>query len=342
MSNVIRKVFNTDKNEATTFSNEASNNASGTLNNTSNNATHNATGVTGTSGPTGTNGTGSTSDYAPLSAWSVQNGGQTSVGASSTASAAAQAAAAADSTHAAPSSQQSTVPQSQSIDSANRTGLTQTTSVNSGVNVAAGNVDQDVQHLAPVTRHIHHRHEVEELIREREHHIHQHHIQHHVQPVLDSEHLAEQIHSRVVPVTTVREVHANTDKDAALMRAVAGNPKDTFTQAAIDRSVIDKGETVREIVHHHIHNIVQPIIEKETHEYHRIRTTIPTTHITHEAPIVHESTAHQPIRKEDFLKGGGVLTSTTRTIEEAGLLNLGNNQRTVEGETYTGGMPLGQ
>ncbi|KAL4401900.1 hypothetical protein ACI68E_001551 [Malassezia pachydermatis] len=342
MSNVIRKVFNTDKNEATTFSNEASNNASGTLNNTSNNATHNATGVTGTSGPTGTNGTGSTSDYTPLSAWSVQNGGQTSVGASSTASAAAQAAAAADSTHAAPSSQQSTVPQSQSIDSANRTGLTQTTSVNSGVNVAAGNVDQDVQHLAPVTRHIHHRHEVEELIREREHHIHQHHIQHHVQPVLDSEHLAEQIHSRVVPVTTVREVHANTDKDAALMRAVAGNPKDTFTQAAIDRSVIDKGETVREIVHHHIHNIVQPIIEKETHEYHRIRTTIPTTHITHEAPIVHESTAHQPIRKEDFLKGGGVLTSTTRTIEEAGLLNLGNNQRTVEGETYTGGMPLGQ
>lgn len=57
---------------------------------------------------------------------------------------------------------------------------------------------------------------------------------------------------------------------------------------------------------------------------------------------MHESTAHQPIRKEDFLKGGGVLTSTTRTIEEAGLLNLGNNQRTVEGETYTGGMPLGQ
>merc|ERR1712187_27263 len=109
---------------------------------------------------------------------------------------------------------------------------------------------------------------------------------------------------------------------------------DTFTQAATDRSVIDKGETVREIV--------QPIIEKETHEYHRIRTTIPTTHITHEAPIVHESTAHQPIRKEDFIKGGGVLSSTTRSIEEAGLLNLGANQRSVEGEAYNGGAPLVQ
>lgn len=217
--------------------------------------------------------------------------------------------------------------------------LTQTSSVNSGVNVAAGNVDQDVQHLAPVTKHIAHRHEIEELHREREHHIHQHHIQHHVQPVLDAEHLAEQLHSRVVPATTIREVHANTDKDAALLRSVAGNPKDSFTQAATDRSIIDKGEAVREIVHHHIHNIVQPIIEKETHEYHRIRTTIPTTHITHEAPIVHESTAHQPIRKEDFVKGGGVLTSNTRSIDEAGLLNLGSHQRSVEGETYTGGAP---
>ncbi|WFD42497.1 hypothetical protein MPSI1_001142 [Malassezia psittaci] len=215
--------------------------------------------------------------------------------------------------------------------------LTQSSSVNSGVNVAAGNVDQDVQHLAPVTRETLHRQEIEELHREREHHIHQHHIQHHVQPVLDTVHLAEQLHSRVVPATTIREVHANTDKDAALLRSVAGTPKDTFSQAPIERSVIDKGETVREIVHHHIHNIVQPIIEKDIYEYHRIRTTVPTTQITHEAPIVHESTAHQPIRKEDFVKGGGVLTSETRTVEDAGLLNLGNNQRSVEGETYTGG-----
>ncbi|WFD31385.1 hypothetical protein MSPP1_002420 [Malassezia sp. CBS 17886] len=235
------------------------------------------------------------------------------------------------------------VPASDSAGVYNRSSnLTQASSVNSGVNVAAGNVDQDVQHLAPVTRHTHHRHEIEELHRDREHHVHQHHIQHHVQPVLDTEHAAEQTHARVVPATTVREVHANTDKDAALLRSVAGAPKDTFTQASVDRSVVDKGETVREVVHHHIHNVVQPIIERDTHEYHRIRTTIPTTHITHEAPIVHESTAHQPIRKEDFVKGGGVLSSSTRSIEEAGLLNLGTNQRSVEGDQYSGGAPFSQ
>ena len=118
------------------------------------------------------------------------------------------------------------------------------------------------------------------------------------------------------------------------MRNVAGNFKDTFTQSPIERSIVDKGEAVREIVHHHIHNVVQPVIQRDTHEYHRIRTTIPTTHITHEAPIVHESTAHQPIRKEDFIKGGGVLTSSIRSIDEAGVLNLGTHQRTVEGEPY--------
>ena len=204
----------------------------------------------------------------------------------------------------------------------------------SNVNVAAGNVDQDVQHLAPVVHQTHFRHEIEELFRQREHHIHQHHIQHHVQPVLDVEHATEQLHSRIAPESTVREVHANTDKDAALMRNVAGNFKDTFTQSPIERSIVDKGEAVREIVHHHIHNVVQPVIQRDTHEYHRIRTTIPTTHITHEAPIVHESTAHQPIRKEDFIKGGGVLTSSIRSIDEAGVLNLGTHQRTVEGEPY--------
>ena len=57
---------------------------------------------------------------------------------------------------------------------------------------------------------------------------------------------------------------------------------------------------------------------------------------------MHESTAHQPIRKDDFVKGGGVLTSTTRSIEDAGLLNLGSHQRTVEGEPYNGGAPFAQ
>jgi len=369
MSNVIKKVFNTEKNEAEKLGQNAEQGAEQNVRQTGENAVEHAKegkfphfgfghhGHHGAPAAGAASGAEAASGAAPASAGAAQGPnfdaardvasnnvpqfGQASQG-STTTSQAAQAAAQAQNNKTAFTSAPSAtvVPTSESTDYSRAGNLTSATSTNSGVNVAAGNVDQDVQHLAPVVHQHHYRHEIEELLREREHHIHQHHIQHHVQPVLESEYLTEQIHSRVVPATTIREVHANTDKDAALMRAVAGTPKDTFSQAVTDRSVVDKGETVREIVHHHIHNIVQPIIEKDIHEYHRIRTTIPTTHITHEAPIVHESTAHQPIRKEDFVKGGGILSSNTRSIEEMGVLNLGTHQRSVEGENYTGGAPL--
>lgn len=194
-----------------------------------------------------------------------------------------------------------------------------------------GEVDQDVQHLAAVTHRTHQRHEVEEVMREKEHERHVHHIQHHTQPVLDSEHSAEQIHQKIHPVTRVQEKHASTDKDAQLLTSVAGQHTDTYAEAPLHRQIVDKGERVKEHVHHHIHNVVQPVIEKDTHEYHRIQTTIPTHVVTHEAPIVHESTHHKPVTKDEFLSGGGSLNNKVRSVHEANLLNTGKCDRTVDG-----------
>ena len=182
MSNVIKKVFNTEKPEA------EANKAQDAVNGAENNV-HRGEGFLGDAKEKLSNlvphhhqNAQSAAAQAPQSATASQ------VPASASVSQGVPAESEAIRTQA------QGVPASES-DAFGRSGMTQTTSVNSGVNVAAGNVDQDVQHLAPVTRHIHHRHEIEELLREREHHIHQHHIQHHVQPVLESEHLAEQIHS---------------------------------------------------------------------------------------------------------------------------------------------------
>lgn len=202
---------------------------------------------------------------------------------------------------------------------------------NKHLDLNSGKVDQDVQHLAAVTHRTHQRHEVEEVTRQREHERHVHHVQHHVQPVLDSEHAAEQAHQKVHPVTRVHEKHASTDKDAALLTSVAGKHADQYAEAPLHRQVVDKGELVNEHIHHHIHNVVQPIIQKDTHEYHRIHTTIPTHVITHEAPIVHESTHHKPVSKADFLSGGGSLTNKFRSVHEANLLNTGKCDRTVDG-----------
>ena len=202
---------------------------------------------------------------------------------------------------------------------------------NKQLDLNKGDVDQDVQHLAPVTHRVHERHEIEEVERQKDVDRHVHHVQHHTQPVLDSEHGSEQQHQKVAPVTEVREKHASTDKDAALLASVAGNHTDTYAEGALHRQVVDKGEKVRENVHHHIHNVVQPIIEKDTHEYHRIQTTIPTHVVSHEAPIVHESTHHKPVTKDEFLSGGGDLKNGVRSINEANLLNTGKCEREVDG-----------
>ena len=199
------------------------------------------------------------------------------------------------------------------------------------LDLSSGKVDQDVQHLAAVTHETHQRHEVEEVQRQREHERHVHHIQHHVQPVVDSEHSAEKVHSKIHPVTRVQETHASTDKDAALLTSVAGKHKDEYTEAPLHRQVVDKGELVNESIHHHVHNVVQPIIEKDSHEYHRIQTTIPTHVVTHEAPIVHESTQHKPVSKDEFLSGGGSLDNKLRSVHEANLLNTGKCDRKVDG-----------
>lgn len=199
------------------------------------------------------------------------------------------------------------------------------------LDLSKGDVVQDVKHLAHVTKHTHQRHETEEVTREKEHHRHIHHVQHHVQPIHETEHAAEVSHQKVHPVTHIEEKHASTDKDAALLANVAGTHKDEKMTAPLQRTVVDKGERVTEHIHHHIHNVVQPVLHKDTHEHHRIHTVIPSTITTHEAPIIHESTMHKPIAKSEYLKTGGILGATHRSVADVNLLHTGTCDRKVSG-----------
>ncbi|GAA6004700.1 uncharacterized protein JCM10292_002483 [Rhodotorula paludigena] len=191
----------------------------------------------------------------------------------------------------------------------------------------------DHQHLAPVTHEVHHHHEIEEVERQREVDRHVHHVQHHVQPVVDVQHAAEQQHEKAVPVTKIKERHVATDEDKAQF-ATLNTAKDSLVEAPRERTIIDKGEQVRENVSHHVHHIVQPEIERDTHEHHRIHTTIPVHQTTHEAPIVHASVQHEPLSLKDFVAGGGDLKSTLKHDAEK-LLNRGECERTVDGPAET-------
>ncbi|SCZ98548.1 BZ3500_MvSof-1268-A1-R1_Chr3-1g05456 [Microbotryum saponariae] len=191
--------------------------------------------------------------------------------------------------------------------------------------------DHDHKHLAAVTHHTHQKHEVEEVERERHVDRHLHHVQHHVQPVVDSKHESERHRENVVPTTKIHEKHVNTDADATQFAAL-NKHQDQYKEAAIDRVVVDRGEKVNEETHHHVHHVIQPVIERDTHEHHVIHTKVPIHHETHEAPIVHQSVEHQPMKLSDFVAGGGDIKSKL-THENAGVLHTQDEscKRTTDG-----------
>ncbi|GAA96417.1 uncharacterized protein L969DRAFT_95745 [Mixia osmundae IAM 14324] len=175
-------------------------------------------------------------------------------------------------------------------------------------------------------------HEVEEVTRERQHDRHIHHVQHTTQPIYDERNNAEQHERRSVPVTQIKEGHATADADKAAFAAQVGQHSDRTTHSGKDRQVIDKGERLTENTHHHVHNVVQPIIERDVHQNTRIHTTIPVSQETHEAPIVHQSQDLKPISMSQFKSQGNELGKGMKP-EAAGssVLDAASCERTVAG-----------
>ncbi|GAA5978812.1 hypothetical protein JCM21900_002372, partial [Sporobolomyces salmonicolor] len=140
----------------------------------------------------------------------------------------------------------------------------------------AKNAEHDHKYLEPVVHERRHIHTIEELERHRSVERHVHHVQHHVQPILDELH-AEEVHLfRETPVTHIEEKHASTDEDRALLARLNVGPG-TTTVIPHERVVVDKGETmVTEHIIHHVHHIVMPVWQRDLHEYFRLNPANPS------------------------------------------------------------------
>ncbi|GAA5944171.1 uncharacterized protein JCM15063_000167 [Sporobolomyces koalae] len=144
----------------------------------------------------------------------------------------------------------------------------------------AKNAAHDHKYLQPVIHEKIHHHHVEEIEYHRTVDRHVHHVQHHIQPIVDERH-AEEVHLfREVPVTHIKENHAMSEEDRALFdRLNVGGG--TTTIIPHEKVVINKGETMRtENIIHHVHHIVQPIYQRDLHEYFRLNPPNPA----HAAP----------------------------------------------------------
>jgi len=133
--------------------------------------------------------------------------------------------------------------------------------------------------------------------------IHQHHHQTHVQPIQDKVIEPEQHHHNIIPIEH-REHHHN--KDAEVERTLAEQQAQFRNEQEVLPTQHSKSNNtvVGEHVHHHIHDTIQPVIERERHQQHVVHTTVP----------IHERIEHEPV-----IHSGNVLpTKTLSEFEAAG------------------------
>lgn len=166
-------------------------------------------------------------------------------------------------------------------------------------------LDQDVR-AAVTDEHVKpHRHENVTTALDKE--IHQDHHHTVVQPVKHTETLPEQHHHNIVPVEhrsfehgNERDVKATLERDAAQFKNKSVTHETTHSSTT---APVVAGERT----YHHVHEHIQPIIQKETIQPQVVHTTIPV-HETHHAATLHHGTSTLPAKTmADFVGDGGKL-----------------------------------
>lgn len=156
--------------------------------------------------------------------------------------------------------------------------------------------------------------------------VHQDHYHTTEQPVVDKEILPEQHHHNVIPVEHRSYEHGNNDEVEARLAKERAGYRDTVERV--------EGSTTRNVApvvagehkHHHVHETIQPVIQKgkllthrndlvtiltlstETIEPHVTHTTVPIHEVHHNAAQHHAASALPAVSMEEFKKSGGALS----------------------------------
>ncbi|KAK6439872.1 hypothetical protein LTR95_003904 [Oleoguttula sp. CCFEE 5521] len=148
----------------------------------------------------------------------------------------------------------------------------------------------------------------EEVVSAIDKEVHQDHYHTSVQPVKDREVLPEQHHHNIIPVEHRSFEHDEAEKVKAKLAAEQAQFRDhrQVVEGSTQRSVAPV--IAGEHVHHHVHETIQPVIEKQTIEPHVIHTTVPIHEVHHNAAQHHSASALPAVSMSDFKKQGGVLT----------------------------------
>lgn len=150
-------------------------------------------------------------------------------------------------------------------------------------------------------------HQHEDIITAVDKEAHQDHYHRTVQPVHDREVLPEQ-HTAKLGAVQHREFdhrdHDTTKHNLATeQQAFKNETVVTDTTHSQSAAPVVAGEHV----HHHIHETIQPVVEKETIQPHVVHTTIPIHEVHHNPAQHHQSSELPAMSMAEFKQQGGVL-----------------------------------
>lgn len=144
--------------------------------------------------------------------------------------------------------------------------------------------------------------------------IHQHHHQIHVQPIKEKVVEEEKHHQKIIPIENRTTHHGRDQAIATTLAQEYGRFKDE--QQTLPVQVTNSTNVVvGEHVHHHVHDYIQPVVERERIVPHVVHTIVPIhEHIEHQ-PIVHKGNVLPTMTMEEFTKAGHSLKGSTVSRE---------------------------
>jgi hypothetical protein len=138
--------------------------------------------------------------------------------------------------------------------------------------------------------------------------VHQDHYHTSVQPIQDREVLPEQ-HSFTTAEVEHRHIkHGNEDHVKQRLAAEAAQFKDTKHVGEIQHTATVTPTVAAEHIHHHVHESIQPVVQKETIQPSVVHTTIPVHEIHQNEPKHHTVTQLPAVNMSEFRTQGGHLS----------------------------------
>ncbi|KAF8463081.1 hypothetical protein BDZ91DRAFT_732453 [Kalaharituber pfeilii] len=145
--------------------------------------------------------------------------------------------------------------------------------------------------------------------------LHQDHYQTRVQPVLDKKILPEEHVHRSLPVEYKERKHHKQEEIRRALEEERSRFQST-REVLPTRHTVESGETViGEHHHHHVYEMVQPVIEREVIHKVVTHTTVPIHERIEKDPSFHPKTIQPVMTMEEFLRAGGTIEGRAERMD---------------------------